>query len=324
MNKIKKWSIWNDKHSLALLLIAFLIFLIMGGLAPRTFLGITNLQGMCVQFPEFGILSFGMMLCMISGGIDLSLVGIANLSGIIATLVMIRLGNGPFAIVAGIGAALLTGAVCGLVNGAFIGFLAIPPMLVTLCGLQLYTGLGLAITRGPALTGLPKSLGVLANGAVLMIPVALILFLMIAFVMNYLLSCTVYGEHVRYLGTNETASKYSGIHNLAVILKTYMISGILGSISGILMISHYNSAKADYGSTYTLLTLLIVVLGGTAPEGGRGRILGVTLSVVVLQLVSSAFNILRLNAYIKTFVWGLILITVMAASYISGKQKKKH
>lgn len=321
MNKIKKLSIWSDRYSLTLLIIAVFIFVIMGGVAPKTFLSLTNLQGMCVQFPEFGILAFGMMLCMISGGIDLSLVGIANLSGIIASVVMIRLGNGGGAIAGGVTAALLTGAVCGLINGFFVGYLTIPPMLVTLCGLQLYTGLGLAVTKGPAMTGLPKSFGLLANGAILMIPIVLILFIAIALLMNYLLNSTIYGEHVKYLGSNENASRYSGIHNLSVILKTYMISGVLGSISGLVMISHYNSAKADYGSTYTLLTLLIVVLGGTAPEGGKGKVFGVTLSVIVLQLVSSAFNILRLNAYIKTFVWGLILIAVMTASYISSKRK---
>ncbi|MFA6846622.1 MAG: ABC transporter permease, partial [Sphaerochaetaceae bacterium] len=99
-------------------------------------------------------------------------------------------------------------------------------------------------------------------------------------------------------------------------LITYMISGILGAIGGILISSHYNSAKTDYGKSYTLLTLLIVVLGGTDPNGGKGNVLGVTLAVIVLQLISSAFNILRINSFVKTFVWGLILICTMVITRI--------
>ena len=110
------------------------------------------------------------------------------------------------------------------------------------------------------------------------------------------------------MGTNPQASRYSGINNLKVTMFTYGISGLLGSIGGVIMASHYNSAKSDYGSSYTLLTLLIAVLGGSNPNGGYGTVGGVTLAIIVLQLISSAFNILRVNSFIKTFVWGLVLM----------------
>lgn len=321
MNKIIN-NFKNDKNTAALLIIGIAIFAIMSIIAPNSFLGLSNLQSMAVQFPEYGVLSFGMMLCMISGGIDLSLVGIANLSGVIATLIIVGNHGSLFGIILGIAMAFIVGAACGLINGFFIGYLQIPPMLVTLCGLQLYTGIGLAITKGPALTGLPESFSLIANGTIAYIPIPLIIFIVVAIVINYILNATIFGREVSYLGTNSIASKYTGINNLVVTLKTYMISGVLGTISGIIMISHYNSAKADYGSTYTLLSLLIVVLGGTAPEGGKGKVIGVTLSIIVLQLVSSAFNILRVNAYIKTFVWGIILLMVMLFIHASRKKNK--
>lgn len=125
------------------------------------------------------------------------------------------------------------------------------------------------------------------------------------------------------MGTNSTAAKYSGIQNLKITLMTYGISGILGGVGGVLISSHYNSAKSDYGSSYTLLTLLIVVLGGTHPDGGKGKVAGVTLAIIVLQLVSSAFNILRINAFIKTFVWGIILLAVMIGMKLIENKKNK-
>lgn len=311
MNRIKTSFRNTEKNTLALFGIAVLIFIVMGILAPKSFLGIANMQGMCIQFPEFGILAFGMMLAMISGGIDLSLVGIANLSGIICATVVIRMGGTTQSILFGILCAIIIGALCGIFNGLLIGYLKIPPMLVTLCGLQLYTGIGLAITKGPALTGLPEAFNLIANGAISGIPLALIIFIVVAVVMSFLLKSTVYGQHVSYMGTNGVASRYSGMNNLKVTIKTYLISGILGAIGGIMMVSHYNSAKSDYGSSYTLLTLLIVVLGGTDPDGGKGKVLGVSLAVIVLQLVSSAFNILRVNSFVKTFVWGIMLLLIM-------------
>lgn len=322
MNKIATNIRKSDKNILALFSIAVLIFLVMGILAPKSFLGMTNLQSMCIQFSEFGVLAFGMMLAMISGGIDLSLVGIANFASIAGAVVMIKSGGSGTSILLGIVTALIVGGLCGIFNGFMIGYLQIPPMLVTLCGLQLFTGMGLVITKGPALTGLPESFEAIANGTIAQIPIALIIFAVSALAVSFLLKSTIYGQHVSFLGTNATAAKYSGIRNLKVTIMTYGISGVLGGVGGILMASHYNSAKSDYGSTYTLLTLLIVVLGGTHPDGGKGKVAGVALAIIVLQMVSSAFNILRVNAFIKTFVWGLILLIVMIAMQIMDRKEK--
>ncbi len=308
MGKILKKA---DRNMLTLLVISVLIVVLMGIKAPA-FLGMKNIQGMLIQFPEYGILAFGMMLAMISGGIDLSLVGIANFSGIVASVILLKMGGTDAAIVASILAALLVGALCGLFNGFMIGYLQIPAMLVTLCGLQLFTGLGLIITKGPAITGLPAAFNNIANGTILGIPTGAVLFVLIAFVLSYFLNNTVYGKSLYLMGTNAVASKFSGINNLRITIQTYMLSGIFGGISGVLMASRYNSAKSDYGSSYTLLTLLIVVLGGVNPNGGRGKVAGVAMSILLLQLVSSAFNILRINAFVKTFAWGLILLLVMA------------
>ena len=300
-----------DKSILALFLLMVAVFLLMAVLEPKAFLKANNLRSMAFQFPEFGILSFGMMLAMISGGIDLSLVGVANFTSIVAVMIMTKLGGGSASIAAAVAASLCVGMLCGLLNGFLIGYLKIPAMLVTLCGLQLFTGLGMALTKGPALTGVPSAFLELANGSLFGIPYALILFILVAIVVAFIMRCTIYGQHLNLMGSNATASSYSGINNLKVTIITYMISSTLAAVSGLLIASHYGSAKSDYGTSYTLLALLVVVLGGTAPSGGKGKVLGVTLSILILQIISSAFNILRVNAFVKTFAWGLLLVVVM-------------
>ncbi|GAA0179119.1 ABC transporter permease [Clostridium sediminicola] len=316
MEKLKNGIKSYDKSILTLFGIAVGIVVVMTFITPD-FLQVSNVSSMAFQFPEFGILCFGMMICMISGGIDLSLVGTANLSGIVAALIIITMGSTQTSIIIGIIAAIVVGALCGLFNGYLIGQLQIPAMLVTLCGGQLFTGLGVVITKGPAITGLPESLQIIANGSILgFIPIAFVIFVLIAIGLNFILKYTVYGKQLSFMGTNESASRYAGINNLRVTLITYMLSGILAAIAGIIIISHYGSAKSDYGTSYILLTLLIVVLGGVAPSGGKGKVLGVSLAVIILQMISSAFNILRFNAFIKTLAWGLLLIVVMVVKAI--------
>ena len=310
-----------DKNTSLLFVLVILIFSVMAVLQPSAFLGLANIQGMCIQFPEFGIMALGMMLAMIAGGIDLSLEGIANFASIVGATIMVKMGGTNGSIVLGIIAAIIIGLLCGTFNGFMIGYLQIPPMLVTLCGLQLYTGLGLAITKGPALSGLPESFSAIANGVIGIVPIATIIFLICALVVAFMLRSTVYGQQVCFMGTNNTASRYSGINNLKITIITYGTSGILGGIAGVIMASHYNSAKSDYGSSYTLLTLLIVVLGGTNPDGGKGSVLGVSLAVLVLQLVSSAFNIMRINSFLKTFVWGLILLVIIVFTKVTENKK---
>lgn len=321
MTKVKEFFVNSNKNVMALFGIAFVIVVVMGTLAPRTFLSAANFQSMAIQFAEYGILSFAMMIAIISGGFDLSVVGIANLSGIVGLVAMRAMGGSSATIPVGILIALCVGLLCGALNGFMIGYMKVPAMLVTLCGQQLFTGIGLIITKGPAMQGLPEGFTFITNGLIGFIPMALIVFIAVAVALSFIMKSTVYGQHLLFMGTNETASKYSGIRNLKITLETYMLTGLLGSIGGILMASHYNSVKTDYGTTYILLTMLIAMLGGTDPDGGGGSIFNVALAVVVLQLISSSFNLLGISSFMKNFIYGVILLIVMIGLSVNKARK---
>ena len=150
-----------DHNILSLLGMYAVVLIVMAILNPSTYYSTLNIKSWFYLFPEYGILTFGMMLCMISGGIDLSLVGIANLVGVVASYMMVNIGGGKECgmgmIIGAIIVGLIIGVLCGAFNGFLIGFLHIPPMLVTLCGLQLYTGIAMIVTTGPGITGVPQS-----------------------------------------------------------------------------------------------------------------------------------------------------------------------
>ena len=103
-------------------------------------------------------------------------------------------------------------------------------------------------------------------------------------------------------------------------MRTYILSGIMAAIAGLVMLANYNSAKADYGASYTLLTVLIVVLGGVNPNGGRGRLAGVILAIVMLQILSSGLNMfLDISNFYRPLIWGTVLFFVISVNELNGK-----
>ena len=103
----------------------------------------------------------------------------------------------------------------------------------------------------------------------------------------------------------------------------FLVIAILSGISGLIIISRVNSAKVGYGDTYLLQAMLVCVIGGIHPDGGRGKVAGVVCAILLMQILSSAFTILRLSPYAKKLIWGTILILVMGLNYLSDKQVKK-
>lgn len=329
-------GIGQDTHVLTIIGLMILVCIIMLLLRPEAYFTGLNLRSMIFQFPEYGILALGMMACMIAGGIDLSLVGIMNFTGVLAALIvknMVIIENGEVtnpamvvpAVVLACAVAIAVGAACGAFNGFIIGYFQLPAMLVTLCGLQLYTGLAYGITGGPAINGMCDAFKNIANGNVpgTPIPWVLVIFVAVLAVVVFIMKCTVFGHEIYFLGSNAKAAMYSGINTLKVTIMTYMFSGILGGISGILITSHLNSAKSSNGSTYTLLSLLIVVLGGVHPDGGKGRVVGVVLAVLLLQMIANAFGLMHMSDNAKTFANGCLLIAALVLSVVLDKRAAK-
>lgn len=318
-----------DTHILTIVGLMVLALILMAILQPGNYFTLKNAKSMIFQFPEYGILAFGMMVCMIAGGIDLSLVGIMNFTGVLAAMIVTKMTEGGEgmaipAILVAVVTAIVVGGACGAFNGFIIGYFNIPAMLVTLCGLQLYTGLAYGITGGPAINGMCDAFKNIANGTVVGIPYVLFIYIIVVAVVAFVMRSTVFGNEIYFLGSNAKASRYSGINTLRVTIMTHMFSGILGGVSGILLTSHLNSAKSSNGSTYTLLTLLIVVLGGIHPDGGKGRVTGVALATILLQMIANAFGLLHMDDNAKTFVNGCLLVAALLLDvYLDKRAAKK-
>ena len=312
--KIRK----SDNFTLFIIMIGTIT--VMSIFLPDKFLRLANFQSMASQFPEYGLLSLGIMLTMITGGIDLSVVSIANLSGVVGAVILASMtantGISPVAVISlAIIAALAVSFVCGVLNGIIITVVGVPAIIATLGTNGLFIGLAIIFTEGHGVRGFPEEFLFVGSGTVLNIPMPFIIFIAVAALVSLMLSRSSLGFKMYMLGSSPVVSRFSGVNNTMVLIKTYALSGLLSGIASIIIISRVNSMRPGYGYAYLLLGVLIVILGGTDPMGGRGGVVGLTMAIVILQVLQSGLNILSFSPFLKKFIWGLILILVMVINF---------
>lgn len=299
-----------------------LLFIVMSILSPQTFLSIDNLQSMAFQLPELGIISLAMMVVIVTGGINLSVTSTTALSGIVAAFTLSGMNaagaNIVLTLVAAIIAAIATALICGTINGVVVSYIGVPAMLVTLGTMTLFEGISLKFTNGGAISGFPEQYYWFGNGTILNIPVPMIFFIVVIAITIILLEHTPWGFSVYMVGCNPTATMFSGINVKKVLMKVYLFSAFLCSISAIIMTSRYNSAKVDYGSSYLMQSITAAVLGGTDISGGYGKVVGTVIATAILQVVSSGLNIFGINRYIVDIIMGFILIVVLTIDFINA------
>lgn len=306
-----------------LVVVAFALF---AAINPRVFLSPINLQNLALASPEIGVLAIAMMLAMVTGGIDLSLVSVANLSAIAMSTLFSALAatrpqlaeqSTPLLLLCGVAVGML----CGLLNGVLIGLLGITPILATLGSMQILNGLAIVWTGGRTLQGSPGALTSLGQATVAGVPLLFVAFIAVAAAVALVINRTPIGVKVQLQGANPTAARYSGISSRRILMSTYLVTGTLGGVAGILFLARNPTASADYGASYVLLIIVIAVLGGTNPNGGLATVLGVVLATVTLQIVASGFTALRLSTYQYAIAQGTILIAVMVADQWGARRR---
>jgi simple sugar transport system permease protein len=318
----------RDNNITQLIIMTILIFVVMTALSPDKFLRYYNFESITYIFPELGLLSIAMMIAMLTGGIDLSVVGIANLSGILAGVLFHKLAaetgvadSGLMTVLLGGVVAIGTGVVAGALNGFLITKLRIIPILATLGTGQVFTGLAIVLTGGPAIVGFPEAWAFLGNGKIFGIATPFVLFVVIAALIAFVLTRTTLGINLMLIGTNPKAALFAGLKRDRMVLYSYMLTGVLASVAGIILSGRTNAAKSDYGTSYLLQAVLIAVLGGTNPAGGRGTVIGVSIAVVALMLLSSGFQILRFSNHLIDFIWGAFLLLVIALNAYKNRAR---
>lgn len=293
---------------LIIVAVAVLFSFTLGG----SFYSVGNFQSIASQLPILGMLALGMGITMLTGGINLSIIAGANACSLVMAAILVAHPDQPHYFALAMLAGLAVAVVIGVLNGALIAYIGVSPILATLGTMTLIAGLNILLTNGTVLSGFPAAIQYLSNGSLMGIPVALLLFLLVALLLWVLLEHTTLGRSLYLMGSNEQATRFSGVNTHKVAIAVYVLSALLGWGAALLMMSKFNSAKAGYGDAYLLVTILASVLGGINPDGGFGRVLGLVLALIVLQMLESGLNLMGVSSYLTMALWGCVLILFIA------------
>ncbi len=325
MGPIRQVFRGNDNAGLLILLAVFCVGFSV--LLPGRFATQDTLSSILFQLPEFGLLALAMLLPLLSGGINLSIIASANMAALTMAWVLTQgagiLGGSPFVVIC---VALLAGFALSLVVGAITGYLvanvSAHPILVTLGAMSVVNGACIWLTRGKPIAGFPAEFQLLGSLVVLGIPLPFWIFVAATVAVGLFLSRTRHGVAVYMVGSNLEATRYSGVDTHRVLIGVYTISTLLCWVGAILMMARFNSASAGYAQSYLLVTVLAAILGGVDPFGGFGKVSGLFIALLILQVISSGLNLLGVNPQLTQAMWGTTMILVMGARFLLSRHRK--
>ena len=314
-------------------LVIFLIleFVVFGAANPK-FLRPQSIMNSIVNYISVCIISLFVTMVMITGGIDIQAPAIIGLSSIIIGVLWSDAGLNIWATVA---IAMVVAALCGALSGFFVAYCGVQPMVVTLGGSFLYSGIALMVSGMSAtpayqgIGGFPAkneagefvSFRFLGKGNIFGIPTQIVLYVVLILLCMWLLHRTKYGERLFLIGVNPQAAEYSGVNTRATIMSTYVLSAVSAAIAGTLLTANVNSAKYDLG----LHRRRIQVLGGTLNTGGKGSIIGTVLASLIICILRYGlplcFGVSTQNLDLPI---GLILVVVVLGREIAGQHMLSH
>ncbi|UAL53183.1 ABC transporter permease [Metabacillus dongyingensis] len=297
------------KWELALFIFLFAEIFFFGQLSSN-FLDVNNLLYSLNDFVYIALAAIPMTFVIITGGIDVSIGSIMGLSSItFGVLWMNGINVWPALIIA-----LLIAVIAGSINGLLIALTDVQPLVVTLGGMFLFSGIALVLSGGSkasgyeGIGGFPNEFVEIANGQIAGIPNPIWILLASMILFGALLHFTRYGRNVYLVGINIKAARYSGIKTKWTVMSTYMLSGFGGGLSGIILTSYFSSARSDLGAEAVLPIITAVVLGGTSIFGGKGSVFGTAIASIVIGLMQYGLQMANMSSQQTNIVIGSMLI----------------
>jgi len=315
-----------DGTSTGLLSICLLATIAFSLAMPGRFLTENTFLSIAFQLPELGLLTFAMFIPMLSGGLNLSIIGTANLTSLFMAWLLIHYVPADastavqlaWLVLALLGAAVIA-VVIGVLTGLMISRVGAHPILVTLGSMTIISGVGIYLTKGAALSGMPPVVRSMGSETIGGIPIPLIVFLVATLFLALLLGKTRLGKNIYMCGSNINATWFSGIRTDRILMAIYSLSSLLCVLAGLIMMARFNSARMGYGDSYLLLTVLAIVLGGTDPFGGVGKVVHVFCALLVLQVIATGLSLAGVSLHFNLAVWGITLISALAFKFFKNK-----
>ncbi|MHB1684419.1 MAG: ABC transporter permease [Bacilli bacterium] len=299
-------------------LILVLVFTVIGSnILQPGILSLQNVSSMITFGVEIGLIALGETLVILGGGggIDLSVGSMYAVSQVVVGLLAQRNVNILLAVAAG----LATGVAMGFINGLLVTRVKIPAIITTLATMYAFSGVALLLTDGIDVSAFPASYSFIGQGLIGGLPAQFVLlYIPAALLLWIVLSKTVYGQQLYLTGTNQLAAVLSGINVKQVRMWTYVITGFLTAVAGVVDSSRLVTARPDAGATANLAAITIAVLGGTSIFGGKGSVWGTAIATLVITLVSYSFSLANINSVIETgTIGGVLIVVILFQGYLA-------
>lgn len=303
---------------------ALIILIIVFSAASPAFSRFNNIIGIFLATSVNGVLALGVTFVIITGGIDLSIGTVMTFS---AVMTAVFITNWELPVAVGIVGGILTGAFAGLINGIIISWMRVPPFIATLGMMYMAKGLSLIISElRPIYFYQTPQFREVAMGSIVPftiqgydIPNAVWIMLGAGVVGSFLLAKTILGRYTFALGSNEEATRLSGVNTKAWKAAVYTVCGTFAGLGGVLMAARLNSAQPALGQGYELDAIAAVVIGGTSLSGGEGTILGTIIGAFVMSVLTNGLRIMSVPQEWQIVVTGAILVVVVYMDIIRRK-----
>lgn len=318
----KKSMLRSDAMQRLLAFGALILLFVVFSIASPYFFTFDNVIGIFLATAVNGLLALGVTFVIITGGIDLSIGTVMTLASVMAGVFITFWGLPvPLGVLAGLG----TGAVCGLINGVIIAKLNMPPFVATLGMLYVAKGLSLVISGlKPIYFDDTPAYRMIAMGSIvpgIEIPNAVLVLFGAAIIASLVLTQTVLGRYTFALGSNEEATRLSGVNTGTWKIIVYTLGGLFAGLAGIVVSARINSAQPSLGQGYELDAIAAAVIGGTSLSGGEGTILGTIIGAFIISTLNNGLRILSVPQEWQIVITGVILILAVYLDIIRRRQK---
>jgi ribose/xylose/arabinose/galactoside ABC-type transport system permease subunit len=304
--------IWSKSNRfIGLLIIVIAAYL----LVPR-FLSYTNVINLVRQTFLLTLISYGMALSMLIGGLDLSLGSVAALSSVLAAT-FISQENVSLGILVG----LSVGGACGLLNGLLIARFKLPDFIMTFSMMFIARGLAMTYTKGESIYGYPKSFLWIGKSFIGPVPAPVIISALLLVFLYFLLNRTTFGRNTYAVGVSKEAARFSGLSVPRKLAQVYTIGGLLAGLAGLIYIARLNSADAEMGFMWPLEAIAVCVIGGISFAGGEGNILGLVLGGIVMAIINNCLNLLGIPPRFQDFFVGFVIILAVTIDHYSKRRE---
>jgi len=299
------------------LILVLVVFGIIMTIASPFFLTWPNIEAILLALSVEATIAVGMVILLVSGGLDLSVGSTLAFTGVVTGLVVSAGLPAPVSILIGLLAALGV----GLVNGLLVAKMKINPFITTLGMMTTIRGLLLVLARGKAVLNLPPSFTDIGQGRLFNVQYPIYIMLSMVIIGDLLLRNSRFFRQAYYVGGNEKAARLSGINVDLVKIFNYCLVALLAGISGLLLTARFGSASVTVGSGVELRVITATIIGGASLNGGEGSVFGAFLGALFMGVLANALNLLGVDVYWQNLFTGLILIIAVVMDVINERRK---